>query len=48
MNNPLVGQVPNQSFNPDAASLIDIPFNYSGLLVSFHRAASAAPVNSSR
>jgi hypothetical protein len=48
MNNLLVGQVPNQSFNPDAASLINIPHDHSGILVSTYRAASAAPVNSSR
>ena len=40
--------MPNKSFNPDAASLINIPFKQSGFPVSVYRAASAAPVNSSR
>ena len=46
--NSLAPERPNQSFNPDVASLIDISNHHSGILVSTHRAASATPVNSSR
>jgi len=40
--------VPNLALNSDAASLINIPFKHSGFPVSFHRAASAAPVSFDR
>jgi hypothetical protein len=38
---------PNQSFNPDVASVIHSSHDHSGIPVSSHRAASATPVNSS-
>ncbi len=37
---------PNQSFNPDVASVSHFSHDHSGILVSSHRAASATPVNS--
>ncbi len=39
---------PNQSFNPDVASLINFSHKHSGILVPSRRAASATPVNSTR
>ena len=41
-------RMPNPSFNPDVASVSHFSHEYSGILVSSHRAPSATPVNSPR
>jgi hypothetical protein len=44
----MILSAPNQSFNPDVASVSRFSHGRSGILIPSRRAASATPVNSPR